>query len=269
MKSGFLAIAVLLLPFSMALAQPEGAPSGVKIKPKIRRSRPAAEAERPDTLLQPDVEVVDAPTSAVLDHMGYSSRTRFFAQGGLLEYINFGVFPKLNLGASFNVDGLVGNDTVVRARAPYVQVKYRFYEGDRYIPSFAAGYDGQGFLYSADSKRYNQRQRGFYIVGSQELGLAGLQLHPSINVSDFDTNSVFAALPLTYNIRDKATVLVEWDNTVGNVNNNRFNAGLRAYITSYLNVDFAVRSIGQGGTYFDGSNRGPERVVQIKYTGSF
>jgi hypothetical protein len=36
-----------------------------------------------------------------------------------------------------------------------------------------------------------------------------------------------------------------------------------------LNVDFAVRRIGQGGFYADGSQRGPERIVQLKYSGSF
>lgn len=268
MKLGFCA-GLLLLALGAAQAQPEGIPSGVKIKPKTRSHKAAAPAARHESLLQPDVEVADAPTASVLDHMGYSARTRFFAQGGMLEYVSFGVFPNLNLGASFNIDGLIGNDTNVRVRAPDIQVKYRFYEGDRYIPAFAMGFDGQGFLYSSQDKRYNQRQRGFYVVASQELGLPGLQLHPSLNISDFDTNSIFAAFPLTYNIRDKAVVLAEWDNAIGTVKNSRLNAGLRAFITSNLNLDFIVRSIGQGGTYADGSNRGPERVMQLKYTGSF
>lgn len=262
--------ASLLLPLDCAFAQPEGAsPVKIRAKSAVTRHADPDTSDARDSLLAPDPDVIDAPTSAVLDHLGYSSRTRFFAQGGLLEYISFGVFPRLNLGASLNIDGLIGNDRTVRVRAPGVQVKYRFYEGDRYIPSFAAGYDGQGFLYSTRDKRYNQRQRGFYVVGTSELGLPGLQAHPSLNISDFDTNSIFAALPITYNIQDKVSIMLEWDNTIGTMKNSRLNSGLRVYITPKLNVDFAVRSIGQGGRYPDGNNRGPERIVQLKYSGNF
>ena len=49
----------------------------------------------------------------------------------------------------------------------------------------------------------------------------------------------------------------------------RVNAGVRFYITGGLHLDFAIRSLSQGGRYNDGSSRGPERIVQIKYTGNF
>ena len=117
-------------------------------------------------------------------------------------------------------------------------------------------------------KIYHNRQRGFFLVGTQELGLPGLQVHPSLNISDFNSNSIFGCVPLSYNIKDKATVLFEWDN-INNINDSRVNAGLRVHLTSGLHIDFAVRGIGQGGWYADGSPRGPERVIQMKYTGNF
>ena len=49
----------------------------------------------------------------------------------------------------------------------------------------------------------------------------------------------------------------------------RTDAGLRVHLTPALHIDFAVRGIGQGGSYADGSARGPERIVQMKYTGNF
>ncbi|MEK7233421.1 MAG: hypothetical protein AAB268_06370, partial [Elusimicrobiota bacterium] len=185
-----------------------------------------------------------------------------------LQYLSFGVYPGINLGASAAVDGLIGDESNVRMRAPTAQVKYRFYEGDNQMPSFAVGFDGQGYGYNTGFRRFNQRQRGFYVVASKELGLPGLQLHPSFNISDFDSNGIFGSLPLTINIRDKASILLEWDN-ISNWSDSRFNVGLRAYLTPNFHVDFAMRAISAGGLYSDGTHRGPERVVQLKYSNSF
>jgi hypothetical protein len=235
--------------------------------PKIRAKSGSA-APASDASLQPDIDVVDAPTSAVLDYGGYSSRSRFYSNGGLLEYVSFGVYPGLNLGASAAVDGLIGNEKDVRVRAPAAQIRYRFYEGDEALPSLAAGYDGQGYLYNQTDQRFNERQRGFYVVATKEVGTPGLQIHPSFNVSDFNSNSIYGSLPLTLNIRDKAELLAEWDN-IANFSDSRVNVGLRAFLTPNFEVDFAVRSIGAGGYFGDGQRRGPERIVQLKYAGNF
>jgi hypothetical protein len=234
--------------------------------PKIRAKR--APETSSDSGLQADTEVVDAPTAAVLDDHGYSSRSRFYAQGGLLEYLSFGVYPGINLGASGSIDGLVGDESNVRMRAPTAQVKYRFFEGDEAIPAFAVGFDGQGYRYNSANKRFNQRQRGFYFVGSKEIGAPGFQVHPSLNISDFDSNAIFGSLPFTLNIRDKVEFLLEWDN-IANWSDSRVNAGLRAFVTPNFHVDFAVRAIGAGGRYSDGAPRGPERIVSLKYSSSF
>lgn len=256
------AAAVLLA----ALAASALAASGTVASPKIRAKR--AEAAASDSALQPDTEVIDAPTTGVLDYRGYSSRSRFYSLGGVLEYLTFGVYPGVDLGASIAGDGIIGDETNVRMRAPTAQVKYRFYEGDQELPSLAMGFDGQGYRYNTVSKRFNQRQRGFYMVATRELGVPGFQFHPSFNISDFDSNAVFGCLPLTLNIRDKAELLVEWDN-INNVTDSRLNAGIRAFLTPNFHVDFAVRAIGAAGHYADGAPRGPERVVQLKYSNSF
>ena len=256
-------LAVLLLTVSGLRAE-EPTTSAVKIKPKATR---AERVERAGAGA-PDTEVIDAPTTAVLDNYGYSARSRFYSRGGLLEYLSFGVYPGINLGASAAVDGLIGDERHVRMRAPTAQVKWRFYEGDQEMPSFAIGFDGQGYSYNAGDRRFNQRQRGFYFVATKELGVPGLELHPSFNISDFDSNGIFGSLPLTINIRDKASVLLEWDN-INNWSDSRLNAGLRVYLTPSFNVDFAVRAMGAGGSYGDGGPRGPERVVQLKYRNTF
>jgi hypothetical protein len=244
---------------------PDSPDRSVKITPK---EQAGAAAPREIGLLAPDTDNIDTPTTAVLDYGGYASRSRFYAKGGLLQYVNFGVFQSLNLGASLTMDGLIGDDRTVRLRAPNAQVKYRFYGGDRGFPSWAVGYDGQGYNYNSVTRRYNHRQRGFFIVASQELGLPGLMVHPSMNISDFDTNSFFGALPFSANIQDKVSLMLEWDN-INNFDESRVNGGLRAYITPNFHLDFAVRSIGQGGRFSNGDSRGPERIVQLRYSGNF
>lgn len=256
----------LLLLLACGLRAEEPTSSAVKIKPKASAARAVRSASTGAGT--PDTDVIDAPTTAVLDNYGYSARSRFYSRGGLLQYLSFGVYPGINLGASVAVDGLIGDERNVRMRAPTAQVKYRFYEGDNDMPSFAVGFDGQGYRYNTGIRRFNQRQRGFFVVASKELGLPGLQLHPSFNVSDFDSNGIFGSIPLSINIRDKASILLEWDN-IANWSDSRFNAGIRAYLTPNFNVDFAVRAIGAGGFYGDGSPRGPERIVQLKYSNSF
>ena len=258
-----LAAALLLLCPLLVRAE-----SATVSSPKIRAKRADSSSAGSDGALQPDTDIVDAPTTGVLDYRGYSTRTRFYAAGGALEYLSFGVYPGINIGASAAVDGLIGDEKNVRMRAPTAQVKYRFFEGDQTLPSLAVGYDGQGYEYNSAIQRFNQRQRGFYAVGTKELGVPGLEIHPSFNISDFNSNAIFGALPLTYNIRDKAELLLEWDN-IANWSESRFNAGLRFFLTQSFHVDFAVRAIGAGGAYSDGSPKGPERIVQLKYSSSF
>lgn len=244
-------------------------PAGSEAKPSSPRLRSKDDSSGSQgELLSPDVDVVDAPTTGVLDYGGYSARSRFYRAGGLLQYVSFGVFQGVNLGASVALDGLIGDGRIVRVRAPNAQVKWRFYEGDHKLPSLAIGFDGQGWGYNQNDRRYNHRQRGFYIVGSQELGVPGLMAHPSMNISDFDSNSIFGVIPVTYNFRDKFSLLAEWD-AINNFYDSRLNAGVRVYVTPRFHVDFAVRAIGQGGHYSNGDSRGPERIVQLRYAASF
>jgi len=219
-------------------------------------------------LLLPDTTLIDMPTSAVLDLGGFASRSRFFAQGGFVDWLGFGVYPRVNLGVSAYIDKLIGNNGPVQLTRPELQVKMRFFDGDRYIPAFAVGFDGQGWLYNRPRKRYDHKQRGVYLVGTQEIGIPGLQAHAGMNISDFDSNSVFGMMGLSLNLRDKMKLMVEWD-AVNNIFDSRFNTGLRFYLTPYFNFDFAVRAIGHGGTYSNGTPREAERIVQFKYVGNF
>jgi len=236
--------------------------------PSPRARNPEGSATGKSTVLQPDTDLIDAPTAGVLDHGAFANRARFFSNGGVADWVSFGVYPRVHLGASFNVDQLLGTGSPVKITRPELQLKFRFFDGERILPALAIGYDGQGYLYNRPDKRYNQRQRGVYLVGSQEIGVPGLQAHAGVNISDFDSNSIFGLLATSFNIADKVLLMAEWDN-ISNYVDSRVNMGLRVYLTPNFSFDFAGRGVGQGGHFTDGVARGAERIAQFKYTGSF
>ncbi|MBI4349766.1 MAG: hypothetical protein HY553_23215 [Elusimicrobia bacterium] len=234
-----------------------------------RASGEGADADKGEGALLPaDTDLIDIPTAAILDYGGYSSRTRFFSNGGVMEWLGFGVFQRLNIGASMNVDRLIGTASPVQLTRPDLQVKLRFFDGDRIIPAAVVGFDGQGYLYNRPDKRYNQRQRGFYVAGSQEVGVPGLHANAGMNISDFNSNAIFGFMGADYNIRDKVLLMWEWDN-IADIDESRINMGFRTYVTPSFHLDFAVRGVGQGGSFSNGVSRGAERVVNFKYTGNF
>ncbi|MBI4051108.1 MAG: hypothetical protein HY400_01235 [Elusimicrobia bacterium] len=232
-----------------------------------------AQEERKTTLtsgmeFEPYIDLIDIPTAGSVDYGGFASRTRFFSGGGVLTYLSFGVFQRLNLGASLNADRLIGSSSPINFSRPEIQVKLRFYDGDRYLPALAIGYDGQGYFYDRNSKRYMERSRGLYVVGSLELGLPGLLVHPGLNISDFDTDDIFGFVGASWTIQDKVSLLAEYDN-IRNTGDSRLNAGLRIHVTPFFNLDFAVREIGKGKTFSNGTPQKAERIVQLKYNGNF
>lgn len=253
---------ILIFLMAAFLAAPAGA---AKKAPKAEGTDPEKDM---GAIVPADTELIDIPTAAILDYGGYSSRTRFFSNGGVMEWLGFGVFQRLNIGASMNVDRLIGTASPVQLARPDLQVKFRFFDGDRVIPAGVVGFDGQGYLYNRPAKNYNQRQRGFYVAGSQEIVFPGLHANAGMNVSDFNSNAIFGFMALDYNIRDKVLVMAELDNLAA-WNDSRVNLGFRSYVTPSFHLDFAVRGVGQGGTFANGVSRGPERVVNLKYTGNF
>lgn len=228
-----------------------------------------AEKDKKEAVVLPDVEMLDVPTAGILDYYGFMMKTRFYSGGGVLGSLNFGVLERLNLGAAMTVDRLIGSDAPIRMRRPEIQVKYRFYDGGYYMPAAALGYDSQGYYYDAVSKKYLEKGKGLYLVGSKELGVSNLVLHGGLNVPDFDNNYLFGFIGANYTLEDKLAFILEYDSMFHNDDPARFNAGTRIYITPYFQLDIGVREIGRNDTFANGAPRKAERIVQMRYTTSF
>ena len=88
---------------------------------------PVLAKDKGESVVIPDVEMIDVPTAGILDYYGFMLKTRFYSGGGVLGGLNFGVQERLNLGASMTVDKLVGSETGIKMRRPEIQVKFRFF----------------------------------------------------------------------------------------------------------------------------------------------
>ncbi len=180
----------------------------------------------------------------------------------------FGVLPRLNIGATISAENLIGTSNDVRLVRPEIQAKYRMYDGARYVPALALGYDGQGAYYDRTQSKYLEVARGLYLVGSQEILTPGLFFNPGINIADFDDNGVYGFFGLSYTIEDTFSLMVEWD-AVQRIDTSRFNVGGRFYVTPFFHLDLAVREIGKNTTFSNGEPNKPERIVQLRYNTSF
>ena len=249
MKKLYSVLAVLLLAAAPALA--------------------AKDKENAESLVLPDVEMIDIPTAGILDYYGFMLKTRFYSGGGVLGGLNFGVQERLNLGASMSVDKLIGSASGVKMRRPEIQVKFRFYDGGYYVPAMAVGYDGQGYYYSAADKKYLEKGRGLYLACSKEVGVPGLALHGGFNVPDFDNNYLFGFLGLNYTLEDQVAFMLEYDSLFHADDPERLNAGTRIYITPYFQLDLGMREIGRSDKFANGFPRKAERIVQMRYNTSF
>ncbi len=260
MTLSLIALMCHLAPLPAFAATPDSSSrSAIKISPKEDSEAPS------DSLMESPLYVIDAPTAHALEAGDFETRSRFFSGGGILEYAYFGVFDRLDVGASLNTDGIIGSGPA-HIQAPEAELKWEFFRGRHYWPAMSIGYDGQGYDYNQKTRSYNEARRGAYFVFTQKLGIPELAVHPSINVSDFNQSGLSGAIPLTLRLGRVATLLAEWDQ-LGPVDDSRFNAGIRFHITHGFALDFDARSIGQGGTFSDGTARGAERVVQLFYRG--
>jgi hypothetical protein len=62
--------------------------------------------------------------------------------------------------------------------------------------------------------------------------------------------------------------MAEWDN-VQSFGDSRLNLGAKVYVTPYFHFNVAVRELGGGSRFSDGTDSATERIVQLKYVGNF
>lgn len=211
--------------------------------------------------------IIDVPTAETLDRYQASFLTRAYDHGTVMESIDFGVYPRINLGISIAVHELIGSSSSVRVLDPDFQAKWKLYDGNLYMPAIAIGYDGRRYGYGYNhrrnytkTKQYLDDRKGGYITFSREVFVPGLHASAGLNLSDFDFDDLYMFTGLFYNLADNIALLTEWDN-IRNLRDSRFNVGARFTLHPSLALDAAVRRIGRGDE--------SERILQLRYVTNF
>jgi len=205
------------------------------------------------------IDLIDIPTTNVVDYGGYRLNFRLYSNGGVLTHLSFGVFRRLNIGASWDIEKAIG-DKNLSTNVPTLFVRFRVYDGGQLLPSMAIGYNGQGRFFNHVQEEYKERERGLFAVFSRELLLPRLEVSGGANIAQFKEGIVLGFMAVSYTIEEKVVIMTEYDN-IRKAGNNRFNAGIRIFPLSSMGIDFAVRNI------IEKNER--ERIVRINYVGSF
>ena len=66
-----------------------------------------------------ETAVLDVPTAEVFDRYQASFLARAYDHGTLMETIDFGVYPRINLGISLAAHELIGSSSSVRVLNPF------------------------------------------------------------------------------------------------------------------------------------------------------
>lgn len=211
------------------------------------------------------VEIIDVPTADVVDHYGYHVSFRFGKEGGLQNKTSFGVFQRLNIGFGLDGEKVIGTRDA-RMNTPTFQMKFRPFDGKGLLPALAIGYDGQGYIFNQTTDEYEQREKGFFLVGTSEVFFPNFLF--TIGVSEDDFNDGKAAngfTGFTYGYEGIIRLLFEWDN-FSDYRNRRINYGLQYFVTPVFSVDAIGRNVPE---FYGSRERETERVLRLSFTGSF
>lgn len=229
----------------------------------------AAHAQQGDPISL-ETMLIDVPTAEVFDRYQASFLTRAYSHGTVMESIDFGVYPRINIGLSLGVHELLGDSSDVKVLDPDFQAKWKIFDGNLYLPAVAVGYDGRRYgygyedhVYTYDKHHHSQymdNRKGGYIALSREIIIPGLNATAGVNLSDWDFDELYMFMGTYYNIAEKIGLTAEWDN-IRNMRDSRLNAGLRFYLHPSLALDAAVRRIGRGDE--------SERLLQFRYVTNF
>lgn len=212
------------------------------------------------------LNVMDTPTTEILNYGSYNVGFRFFGNGGVTTKLDFGVFKILNVGVSWELDNFLGNEQI-KVAIPTLSVKIKLYDGNMTWPGIALGYDGQGYFYNTDfDGDFMQRCRGLYVVFGREMILEGLMVDLGVNMNNFKEPKAYAffnAIVPVY--KEDVYFMAEYDN-LHSFSDARLNAGVRLALSESVDLDFMMRDCwGSNGT-----GRMPnERVFKLTYSGKF
>ncbi|MFH0807880.1 MAG: hypothetical protein V2A57_05650 [Elusimicrobiota bacterium] len=203
------------------------------------------------SLFASTIKLVDTPTAGIIDYYSMNLNFRLYRGGGVIPRIDFGVFRKLNIGFSWDIDKLIGNENP-QPRKPTLNLKFRIFDGSKSFPAIALGYDGQGYVYNDGNGLYSYREKGVFLVTDTEIFTDNLMFHLGTNVNfstenNRDVANVYGFTGFDYSLIDNEqkimAFIVEFDNLLKYYDDTRLNAAIRLYPTEDIYIDFSFRDL--------------------------
>ncbi len=129
--------------------------------------------------------IIDMPTAGMLGKGTYAVDVDFYQDGGVIVFLNAGIFERLSFGISYGGSKLLGSESPVMNELPGVNLKLRILEETLGFPALVVGFDSQGKDgYIKDLGRYLVKSPGLYAVISKNYTLLGFfSLHGGVNYS--------------------------------------------------------------------------------------
>jgi len=142
----------------------------------------------------PNLDCIDTPTCNTLLRGMYNFHMRFYESGGVLTRAWVGFSNSFMIGATFNLDNVIGEGTIT-GREPQILAKIKILEDSPAFPSLAIGYEPQSFgsTYNSDPNakyKYSNKPTGIYAVITKSL-LAGFYVSAGIGNHNIWKDFVF------------------------------------------------------------------------------
>jgi len=210
-------------------------------------------------LFSAQINVVNCPTAEVVDYGLGEISVRIYSDGGVLSRFIFAPFNRINFGGSLDVGKLIGTQTP-QLRDPSFYIKWRVFDGTKFFPAVAVGYDGQGYKFV--SNRYSMPAKGLFLVFSQNVLMKKMFIDLGVNLTKYDEESkLLCFLSSRGIVEDIVKLGVEWEN-INEQKIQQVNLLVGLCLSKLIDIDFIFINL------FD-ENSKIERQVRLNYLYKF
>lgn len=218
------------------------------------------------------IELIDCPTTGLLESGGYEISIRMQPNGGLLAGLSIGFLNRILFGFYYGGTDIIGRGMPEANPQVGFKARVRLLDEDAYTPAFAVGFNSQGYEeYNEGEERYRIKSKGFYgVVGKNYSILGRLGLYGGINYSlerkDEDNLTIFVGVDKTINPElvlsgdfDFALNDDKKDGKFGE-GNGYLNLGIKWIFAERLSLEFDFKNLTRNGV---GNDREVSRIFKI------
>ncbi|MEN3014153.1 MAG: hypothetical protein ABDH23_06050 [Endomicrobiia bacterium] len=155
-----------------------------------------------------EIENINTPTAEIIDYGVGGFHVRLYSYGGVVTKFVFGPFNRVNFGGSIDIANLIGFETP-KVKDPAFYFKWRVFDGSKYFPAFAIGYDGQSYNFISNERVL---PKGLFLVFTHNL-FSALFFDFGVNFTKYrQDNELLGFLSFRFCIEDIINFGIEYEN---------------------------------------------------------